>query len=467
MRSITVPMRGTPLKVQSGAQPHFALPLGQDAPNRARLGTGPTQINGDGVLQRADNVTGAVGEQQFMQLAGGQMAIYRKHDGALQTGPVHARLLFDGAGNDACSAPQAETGAVLYDQLARRWLVGHLVRRAGQAVYCIAISTSADAAGSYRRYALKIDGAGRTAVHAEDARMALWSDGFYLSLTLFDNAQNSYRGPRVCYVERRALLEGRDAPLRCVDPGNSFGPIAVASLQGSQAPPNGTPAMLLALDLTADGSGARLLLWRFGAAGTTLSTPLAIPVAPFAPACSDACIGQPSQGASLFAPGDRLMPQVTYRHERGAMVLAHAVQTHSGQTGLRWYELRDPLHTAQVYQQGTHAPDRQHRAMGSVGMDKTGNIALAYSVAGVDLPASLRYSGHQRSDPPGRMQREQFIVNGNGVQTGAARPLPVSGALSLDPLDECTFWYTQRYVPITGVDPWRARIASFKFNDCL
>jgi hypothetical protein len=39
--------------------------------------------------------------------------------------------------------------------------------------------------------------------------------------------------------------------------------------------------------------------------------------------------------------------------------------------------------------------------------------------------------------------------------------------LSVDPSDDCTFWYTQEYL---GTDlifgAWRTRIASFKFPGC-
>jgi hypothetical protein len=143
------------------------------------------------------------------------------------------------------------------------------------------------------------------------------------------------------------------------------------------------------------------------------------------------------------------------------------VQADDGQTGLRWYELRDVLGAVYVYQQGTHAPDPDHRAMGSIGIDKEGNIALGYSVAGPDTPPGVRYTGRGRGDAPGRMAGEETVVNGSGVQLGDALGWPASGALSLDPADDCTFWYTQHYIPLTGPNTWRTRIASFKFRNCM
>jgi hypothetical protein len=485
VRSVSAQMRGTPLKLAQAPAPYFALPPATtpaSAPSHvgADAGAGPTLRNFDGMAPGTPGVSGAVGEQQYVQLAGGFMAVYRKLDGAVQAGPVGTHALFAGAGNDACAAPHASAGAVHYDHLARRWIVAHLAGAPGQAVQCIAVSRTADATGPYHRYALHL--AGAEAVHAEDARMAVWPDAYFVSVTLFANAGGHYRGPRVCALERLALLAGRHAALRCVDPGRAFGPVAVAGLEGESQPPAGTPAMLVALDSGEEG-GARLLLWRFPVAGAGLGAPLAIPVAPYLNACDGACLAQPHPGAALFALGDRLLPRVAYRHTigteasgteasgsqasgRAAMVLAHAVRLADGRTGVRWYELRDPLHAPRVYQQGTHAPDGEHRAMASIGIDRAGNIALGYGVAGAATPPGVRYAGRRRSDAPGRMQAEQFVVNGTGVQAHAAGALPASGALSLDPIDDCTFWYTQHYVAVTGERPWRTRIASFKFADC-
>jgi hypothetical protein len=38
--------------------------------------------------------------------------------------------------------------------------------------------------------------------------------------------------------------------------------------------------------------------------------------------------------------------------------------------------------------------------------------------------------------------------------------------MSVDPTDDCTFFYTQEYIPSNGAFNWRTRIASFKFPGC-
>jgi hypothetical protein len=134
---------------------------------------------------------------------------------------------------------------------------------------------------------------------------------------------------------------------------------------------------------------------------------------------------------------------------------------------VRWYEIRNPATAPAIYQQGTYAPDGNSRWMGSVAMDGDGNMALGYSVSGPGLYPSIRYTGRVASDPPGLMtQGETSIIAGSGAQTGTGSRWGDYSMMSVDPVDDCTFWYTQEYIQATGTAPWKTRIASFKFPFC-
>jgi hypothetical protein len=39
--------------------------------------------------------------------------------------------------------------------------------------------------------------------------------------------------------------------------------------------------------------------------------------------------------------------------------------------------------------------------------------------------------------------------------------------LSVDPVDDCTFWYTQEYYAATSGSGWATRIGSFRFPGCV
>jgi hypothetical protein len=60
---------------------------------------------------------------------------------------------------------------------------------------------------------------------------------------------------------------------------------------------------------------------------------------------------------------------------------------------------------------------------------------------------------------------ENDILQGNGSETGANRWGDYT-SLSLDPSDDCTFWYTNEYMLPTGGVAWKTRIASFSFPTC-
>ena len=136
-------------------------------------------------------------------------------------------------------------------------------------------------------------------------------------------------------------------------------------------------------------------------------------------------------------------------------------------TGVRWYEIRSPGTTPVVFQQSTYAPDTNFRWMGSIAMDKLGDIAVGYSVSSSALRPAIRYTGRLSGDALNTLQAETSIIEGTGSQSGSnlARWGDYS-EMTIDPVDDCTFWYTTEYLKNTGAFNWSTRIASFKFSAC-
>ena len=102
-------------------------------------------------------------------------------------------------------------------------------------------------------------------------------------------------------------------------------------------------------------------------------------------------------------------------------------------------------------------------------MDKVGNMAMGYSVSSGSMPPTLRYTGRLSTDAPNTMQAETTAINGNiygsGSQTSYSRWGDYS-SMSVDPVDGCTFWYTNEYLVATGNFNWDTRLFSFKFANC-
>src|SRR5258708_20993329 len=104
--------------------------------------------------------------------------------------------------------------------------------------------------------------------------------------------------------------------------------------------------------------------------------------------------------------------------------------------------------------------------MGSIAMDKAGDMAGGYSVSSSSIRPSVRYTGRVPTDPSGTMEAEVNVVTGAGSQTGSLSRWGDYSAMTIDPVDDCTFWFTTEYMKTTGSFNWNTRIANFKFPGC-
>ena len=104
--------------------------------------------------------------------------------------------------------------------------------------------------------------------------------------------------------------------------------------------------------------------------------------------------------------------------------------------------------------------------MGSIAMDKAGNIALGFSASSDSVDPSVAVVGRTPNDASGTMEAPLFLVNGTGVQVNSFKRWGDYSSMSVDPQDGCTFWYSQEYYKTTGSFNWSTRIASFKFDSC-
>jgi hypothetical protein len=167
------------------------------------------------------------------------------------------------------------------------------------------------------------------------------------------------------------------------------------------------------------------------------------------------------------------MYRLAYRNfvTNESLVVNHSVKVSGNRRnqvdGIRWYELRNPNGTPTVFQQGTFSPDSNSRWMGSIAMDKVGDIAAGYGVSSSNIHPQIHYTGRIPVDPLGTMESEATIINGAGSQLSNLARWGDYSSMSVDPVDDCTFWYTTEYLQANGTFNWSTRIASFKFTGCL
>jgi hypothetical protein len=408
--------------------------------------------------------SGAAGPTQYVEVVNTELDVYSKTGTPLLKEPVSTNTLWREFGSGRpCETHNDGDASVLFDPLSQRWVVQQF---ALGSIYadCVAVSKTSDATKEWYRYEFRYQ-------HFPDyPKMGVWPDAYYMSFNLYNSG---FIGSERCALNRAAMLEGKEASQQCFV-GSSTGGSSLlpATVDGSTAPPGGQSEWFVGLSPTESNA---LAYWKFhvdwtNSANTTFTGPTNLPVQAFSRACggfSD-CVPQAETTTKLEALGDRILFRLAYRNFGGhqSMVVDHAVAT-SGGVGMRWYELR-PTETGSlsVYQQGTYAPNSVYRWMGSIAMDKAGDMALGYSASSESLHPQIRYTGRLSTDALGSMpQGERTLYAGSGSQTNYHRWGDYT-QMSVDPSDECTFWYVNQYQPSNGAFNWHTRIGSFKFPKC-
>jgi len=186
------------------------------------------------------DTNGAVGDTQFVQMVNVTIAVYDKSTGALQLGPAAIHALWTGFGG-LCEfgggTPTFADGGdpvVLYDQLARRWLVSQLQYNTTftQTAQCVAVSTSSDATGSYNRYEYDFG-----SNFPDYPKFSVWPDAYYNTINVFP--PNSFAGAEACAFDRNAMLAGATASAICFQQPSTVSSLLPADLDGSTLPPAG------------------------------------------------------------------------------------------------------------------------------------------------------------------------------------------------------------------------------------
>jgi pre-peptidase len=407
----------------------------------------------------------AVGPNHIVETVNTDLGVFSKTTGAMVFGPVPINTLWSGFGG-GCQMDNDGDPIVTYDRIADRWIISQFQVTTTPFQQCVAVSQTSDPTGAYFRYAFNYSG------FPDYPKMGVWPDAYYISYNMFNNAGTSFLGSQVCAFDRAKMLTGAPATQQCFSTSTSFGGLLPADLDGTFLPPAGAPNPVVALGATSTS----LAYWKFHVdwatpANSTFTGPTTLTVPSYTEACgaSGTCIPQ-SGGGSLDSLSDRLMYRAAYRtfaDGHHSIVTNHAV-TVGTNVGLRWYELRvDAASNLSVFQSGTYAPDAAFRWMGSAAMDQAGNIALGFSTSSSTTKPSIRYTGRLAGDATGTMtQGEGIVITGAGAQGSTLSRWGDYSSLQIDPVDDCTFWYANEYIPANGTFNWKTRIASFKLPGC-
>jgi hypothetical protein len=446
-----------------------------------------------GIRVNPPDPNGDVGQHHYIASVNLTFAIYTK-TGTLLYGPADIGSLWQGFEVPGCAAHSGDE-VVIYDEISNRWILTQFTPSSGALFWnCVAVSTTGDPLGSYYRYAFSTGD-----FFPDYPKYGIMGDGLYITTREFGPTDTDYR-IGVYAINRHQLVEGDPNPtvvsfylVDGIDPLYLLGDgILPADQDGKRMPSPNSPEYFAGTmdDDYFYGAPSDAINW-FEAdvdfahpLNSTFELTAQLATAPFDsnfPCAPDArdCLPQPgivnpAQYLDILSYRQRPTFRLQYRNFKTyeSLVTNQSVEAAPGVAGVRWYEIRNPQDPV-IYQQGTYAPgDGVHRWMGSVAQDKFGNLAAGYSVVnGVDVKPGIRYAGRLASDPLGQLsQGEAVLQNGTGVQTTTNSRWGDYTSMSVDPRDDCTFYYMNEYYEINGTPadtrPWQTRIGAFKFPGC-
>ncbi len=483
------PQDGLDLARQSSApEPNMPAPLGafeglNNTDNFTVVGfrVSPPDTNGD------------VGPGHYVQTINLLVRVYDK-TGAPLTAPFKMSSLFAPLGG-ICSTNDNGDPIVLYDPLADRWLISQFAFTGLTTPpyhQCIAVSRTGNPAGTYNLYDFVMPGSNFN----DYPHFGVWPDAYYMTDVQFLSG-GSFNGTGAFAFDRAKMLAGDPTAsfiyfnLDLASHPEGIGGLLPADLDGKLTPPAGAPnpmAYFVATEFGDPIDGLRIFDFHADFASPASSTFVERPGSPLPVAAFDPIslpgrddIPQPGVVLSQFLDSisDRLMHRLQYRNRGGfeSLVVNHTVDADPAGAFLaavRYYELRNPAPGGAyfVQEQATFAPDTTHRWMGSAAVDHQGNLAVGYSVSSAAVFPGIRYAGRLVTDPPGGLfQGEATLIPGSGVQTSTSSRWGDYSMLAVDPVDECTFWYTTEYYTAasqaTSPAGWLTRIGRFAYPSCV
>ncbi len=263
--------------------------------------------------------------------------------------------------------------------------------------------------------------------------------------------------------------------------GFGFQSLTPADLDGATPPPAGSPGLFMRhRDTEVHGPAGfpaqdLLEVWAFAVNWTTPAsssfTKIAdIQVAEFnSTLCgltSFSCVPQPGTSVQLDPLREVVMWRLAYRNFGSRQVLVGNFTTDvngNDRAGVRWFELRKTGSAWSSVPAGhlcarddqpldgrdRHGWLRQHR----LGVQRLQTAAVY---------PGIRYAGRLATDTLGTLpQGEHTLVN--GTASNNSNRYGDYSAMSVDPSDDCTFWFTGQW---NAAGTWSTRIGKFKFDQC-
>ncbi len=478
----------------------------QTMPTPSLTFNGASQV--DNAAQGAGSVlppdtNGDVGPNNYVSSVNLVLKMFDK-SGNVVAGPVKTSSLFAALpAGDPCRVQNDGDAIVLYDSLADRWHISQFGVPSGNATYqCVALSVSGDPTGAYYvwSYAYPI-----SAVN-DYPKVGVWTDGYHMTFNQFNIAGTAYLGVGILTQDRKKALVGDPTAaavyfnLGSID-SSSFGMLP-GDIDGYVAPPEGMAEIIGELNSKDQGDiidGIQMYKWipnfaNPGSSSLTVVDSVSLQAFDGRNPSGRSDIEQMG-GAALDSIAPRSMHRFAYRNlgtnanpinsyvgnftvnVSGAAPTGNppvALTAATFQAGIRWFEMRRAGDAMSVYDQGTHnltpgdGANGLNNWMGGIAQDNRGDIALGFSQAGTTQRANIMIAGRTNNTPnSGTLNEgEALMYAAGGSQTSSSGRWGDYSAMSIDPTDDCTFWYTQEYYATTSSSGWSTRVGKFRYPQC-
>jgi hypothetical protein len=435
-----------------------------------------------------------IGDTQIVQWVNVQFAVFDLQGNNI---PVNGKAYVDGSvlfsALPHCGLTNSGNIIAQWDKVAHRWVM-YQPRLVPPYYDCFAISQTNDATGAYYTYEFPTYNSDTD--YPDYPKLGIWTNGYYVTHNDFPNVAY-YAGVMACAYDRAKMLTGRYYPNGVCFLDNSNGTLFDDSLlppdvDDPASAPNGLdPIFMGSIDNGQNGIESNVYYYPFhfdtvnpqnSTFGCTNGA-CKIPVAQFQVACQDlansVCTATQPAGV-LNNMADRLMYRLAYRilpaptptkdllhdNRKQEWLVSHTVFNGSS-SAVRWYEFRSPVrtNTPTLTQQGTYAPDSNNRFMSSMARDKSGNIAMSYTVSGATVPPTIAFTGRAPGDSLGTMGAETLLIPGGGSQLDTGNQWGSYYDLALSN-DGCTFVTNGQYYQSDASFAWSTRIGELKFSNC-
>jgi hypothetical protein len=468
-------------------------------------------LNFDGIDRAAGacncsppDTVGDVGSNYYIQMVNsGVFQVWNKTGNVLLATTTLTSLWGTGGTNPCTQGEHFGDPIPFYDQLADRWILTDFAfglsgpNTVAPYYQCVAISqTSNPVSGGWYLYPFQHDPV-NTDWLGDYPKYGMWPDAYYTSYNMFCGAasctfggRNSFQGVQVEAVDRTVMLTGAAVSrtifrLTPAQLGDTYTLLPASFRFGT--PPVGRNEFFASIDSPPVAQAFSTLTkvhvykFHFDAAvpgnSTFTTTPTDITVNGFTNAWDStenaAIVPQSGTTVKLDTVGDRLFANLIYQNLGGIESLwaTHTINATStgNPTAVRWYQFDVTGNTVAgtpVYQ-GDITGGLLYRWMPSLNVDKSGNMAIGYSVSSASTFPSISYNGRLTTDAANTLgQGESTIIIGTGPHTASTRWGDYS-ATSIDPTDGCTFWHTNEYMLAASATNWKTRVAAFAYPQCI